>query len=267
VRVIEPYLLKLRDSGCAAFVDCTPEWLGRDPLVLRELSQRTGLHILTNTGWYNAPMTPPQAYVLDAEAIAALWAAEACHGIGGTGIRPGFIKIALNSGNHRPPPLQLKLLRAAVLASRQTGLPIVAHTIGSTAACEAAALMEQMAFDTERFIWAHADAVNGGMDRQIELARRGMWISLDGINDDYEKQTSMLRSLQEAGVSGRVLISQDSGWYNVGEPSGGTVRPYHTLFTGFIPYAASHGVDRALLDAIVTKNAARSLRIRETEGS
>lgn len=265
VKVIEPYLLKLKEAGCASFVDCTPEWLGRDPLVLRELSRTTGMHILTNTGWYNAPMVPPQAYELTAESIAELWVAEALHGIGDTGIRPGFIKIALSNDGKHPTPMQLKILRAAILTSQQTGLAIVSHTVGSTAAIEAANVMEQMGCAPERFIWAHADAADG-LQPQIDLARQGMWISLDGINGHYEKQTSMIRELHAAGVSGRILISQDSGWYNIGEPLGGTVRPYHTLFTEFMPYAAAHGVDSDLLNTIVVRNAAQALRVRNRGG-
>lgn len=263
VRVIEPYLLMLKESGCASFVDCTPDWLGRDPQVLLKLSRRTGLHILTNTGWYNAPMVPPQAYDMPEEEIAQHWVHEARHGIGATGVLPGFIKIALSNDGKPPAPMQLKILRAAILASRETGLPIVSHTVGSAAALEAAAVMGEMGFELERFIWAHADAADA-LQPQIDLARRGMWVSLDGISDDYGKQTSMIMELHAAGVSGRVLISQDSGWYAVGEPMGGTVRPYHTLFTGFIPYAASHGVDSALLQQFVVRNAAKALRIRET---
>ena len=260
VSVIEPHLVKLRDSGCQGFVDCTPIWLGRDPQVLRELSLRTGMKILTNTGWYQAPMIPPQAYALTAEEIAAQWIAEAQGGIGDTGIRPGFIKIALNSG--RLIEVQIKILRAAILASKATGLAIVSHTVGSEAVLEAVSVMEREQFSLERFIWAHADA-GDGREAQLELARKGVWLSLDGIGDRHDAHVSELCSLIEAGYADKVLISQDSGWYNVGEPQGGRVRPYHTLFTEFIPYAVEHGIGSGVLDRIVTENVAQALRVRE----
>jgi phosphotriesterase-related protein len=90
-----------------------------------------------------------------------------------------------------------------------------------------------------------------------------MWISLDGIDGDYALQAGMLKTLATEHAATHALISQDSGWYSVGEPAGGKVRPYHTLFTEFIPYAAANGVEAALLEEIVTANAARALRIRD----
>ncbi len=33
----------------------------------------------------------------------------------------------------------------------------------------------------------------------------------------------------------RALLSQDSGWYHVGEPNGGSYRGYSYIYTGFVP--------------------------------
>jgi phosphotriesterase-related protein len=34
---------------------------------------------------------------------------------------------------------------------------------------------------------------------------------------------------------GKVLISQDAGWYHVGEPGGGDYRGYTYIYTDFLP--------------------------------
>ncbi len=49
-----PYLRRVKDLGCRGFVECTPAYLGRDPRLLERLAKTTGLHILTNTGYYGA---------------------------------------------------------------------------------------------------------------------------------------------------------------------------------------------------------------------
>jgi phosphotriesterase-related protein len=49
-----PYLKELNRLGCRTLLECTPAFLGRDPLLLRELSERSGIQILTNTGYYGA---------------------------------------------------------------------------------------------------------------------------------------------------------------------------------------------------------------------
>ena len=65
--------------GCATLVECTPAYLGRDPRLLRRLSEASGLHILTNTGYYGANKDkhlPPHAFTETAEQLAARWIRE-----------------------------------------------------------------------------------------------------------------------------------------------------------------------------------------------
>src|SRR5664280_1821755 len=50
--VVLPHLEQLRSEGCRTFVDCTPAYQGRDPDLLARLARSSGLHILTNTGFY-----------------------------------------------------------------------------------------------------------------------------------------------------------------------------------------------------------------------
>ena len=52
-----PHLRKVKSAGCDTLVDCTPAYIGRDPGLLRRLSQASGLQIVTNTGLYAQPKT------------------------------------------------------------------------------------------------------------------------------------------------------------------------------------------------------------------
>src|SRR3954452_24504921 len=54
VEVVLRYLQQIKRLGCRTFVDCTAVALGRDPSLLRRLSEKPGLHILTVTGNYAA---------------------------------------------------------------------------------------------------------------------------------------------------------------------------------------------------------------------
>jgi phosphotriesterase-related protein len=44
-----------------------------------------------------------------------------------------------------------------------------------------------------------------------------------------------VKHLAGKGLLDRVLISQDSGWYRVGEPGGGRYNGYTFLYTEFLP--------------------------------
>ena len=91
-----PHLQRLKAAGGQALAECTPDFLGRDPQLLRRLSKASGLHILTNTGFYGAAndkYVPRLAYSETADELALRWVQEFEDGIIPGNIRPGFMKI------------------------------------------------------------------------------------------------------------------------------------------------------------------------------
>src|SRR5204862_534071 len=99
VEKVAPYLKQIKDLGCRTLIDATPEYIGRDPLLLRSVSKRSGINIITNTGYYGAgnnnKFLPKHAFSETADQLAERWIAEWTNGIGETGIKPGFIKIGV----------------------------------------------------------------------------------------------------------------------------------------------------------------------------
>jgi phosphotriesterase-related protein len=47
---------------------------------------------------------------------------------------------------------------------------------------------------------------------------------------------------------GRTLLSQDSGWYHVGEPGGGNYRGYTFIYTDFLPTLETAWVRPLMVD-------------------
>ena len=112
IRKVLPYLLEIISRGIQTLVECTPAFIGRDVLLLKKLSEQSGLNILTNTGYYGASdnkYLPKWAFTETAEQLAGRWVAEFEKGIEGTGIRPGFIKTGVNNG--KLSELHRKLIR------------------------------------------------------------------------------------------------------------------------------------------------------------
>ena len=127
--VVLPHLKQLRSLGCRTFVDCTPAYQGRDPDLLARLSQSSGLHILTNTGFYGAAggkYIPEFAFSATAEDLAARWTGEFQAGIPPTGIRPALIKVGVDAGPLSK--INSKLVSAAALTHLRTGMVIASHT-------------------------------------------------------------------------------------------------------------------------------------------
>jgi len=264
-----PFLLQLKALGAQSLVECTPAYLGRDPLLLKKLSEKSGLHLLTNTGYYAAAgnkFLPAYAFTETAEQLAARWIREAREGIDGTGIRPGFMKISVNAPKGTLEGLDRKIVRAAALAHRETGLTIASHTGIAAPAREQLDVLEAEGVRPEAFVWVHAQAQAmslKNLNPYLELARRGCWVSLDGLADDnvniYAEVVDLLKT---EGLLHRVLLSHDAGWYRPGEPNGGEFRPYTTLFQKFLPELKKRGFTAAELRQLTVTNPAEAFTIR-----
>jgi phosphotriesterase-related protein len=154
-----PHLRRVKALGAATLVECTPAYLGRDPRLLNRLAEASGLYILSNTGYYGANQDkhlPPHAFAESAEQLAARWIREWEHGIDDTGIKPAFIKIGVDAGPLST--IDAKLVRAAALAHKATGLPLAAHTGNGVAAFEELDLVEETGVPLSAFIWVHAQS-------------------------------------------------------------------------------------------------------------
>lgn len=252
---VMPFLEASKASGVKTIVECTPAYLGRDPLLLKELSIKSGIQFLTNTGYYGAvggKYLPKIVEEATSEELAAIWIGEAKDGIENTGIKPGFIKISVNEGSTLN-PLDEKLVRAAALTHQATGLLIVSHTGPWATAKAQIEILQSMSVDLAHFVWVHAQNEKdfSAYDTAHDL---GVWISLDGIAWDVPGHLERLRYCKEKGFLERVLVSHDAGWYRPGEPNGGDFKGYTALFDKLIPQLRSAGFTETDIDLLLVKN-------------
>ena len=265
-----PYLEELKPYKVGTFVDGTPEFMGRDPQLLAELSRRTGINILTNTGWMASDderHLPKEIKDMSAEEIASVWINEAKNGIGNTGIKPGFIKIGLNKVNLSE--TDKKLVAAACLTHLETGLTIMSFTGPADAANEQLKILKKYGIDPSAFIWSHA--MEESVSKKIlAIALMGAWIQFDGIQSEMMPQIEiekLLLNLKSTRQLNRILLSHDAGWYQPGKPNGRKFRPYSDLFSSFSLLLLSEGFTREELDQMIIKNPAEAfaVRVRKTK--
>jgi phosphotriesterase-related protein len=237
-----PHLRRIREQGIRTLVECTPAYLGRDPILLRRLAEASGLHIVTNTGYYGAnggKHLPEHARTESADDLAARWLREWRAGIEGTGIRPGFIKIGTDAGPL--PATNQKLVRAAARAHLASGLTIAAHTGDGTAAMQELEILREEGVASSAFIWVHAQN-EPEIALHAQAAKRGAWVEFDGVGPNtIDWHVELAGAMKSRGMLGRVLLSHDAGWYHVGEPRGGEYRPYDTLWSVFVPALRAAG--------------------------
>jgi phosphotriesterase-related protein len=280
LEVVLPHLDRIRSLGCRTFMDLTGVHLGRDAAVLRRISKESGMQILCATGNYAAlELRAVSGYLLTSsiDELAHRWIAEWEHGIEGSDVRPGLIKLGMDGGPL--PHIEEKMIRAAAITHLETGLTICAHISGpneflqgqgirswaATSAREQLAILESAGVSPSAWIWEHAQNGAGEPSEHVNAARRGAWLSFDGVGGggmhSDEMHLDMVMRLREEGLLHRVLVSQDSGWYHVGEPGGGMFRGYDTVFTEFIPALRERGVTESEIETIFVRNPADAFSI------
>jgi predicted metal-dependent phosphotriesterase family hydrolase len=267
-----PYLQHAKKSGVNTMAECTPAYIGRDVKLLKQLAKASGLHIITNTGYYSASgfkYLPRHAYTESIEQLAARWLNEWKYGIDGTGIRPGFIKLGVDGGPLNE--VQQKLIRAAAQVHLKSGLKIAIHNGNASAVNHELEILENEGVNANALIWVHAQNDNDGKTR-LALAKKGCCISLDGVNEtkeSVENYCKAIQDLKQARLLNRVLLSHDDGFAVTKKEDGvlfeayqnGNPVPYQSVFTLLKPALLKNGITRYEIDLIMVKNPANAFKI------
>jgi phosphotriesterase-related protein len=263
VQRVLPFLEEIKSKGVKTIIECTPSYLGKDPVLLQKLTDLTGIRFLTNTGYYGAvagKYLPEHAFTETAIELASRWIKEFEDGIEGTGVIPGFIKISVNEGDELSEEDQ-KLVMAAAITHLETGLLIVSHTGPWNTAKAEIDVLQESGVDVSNFVWVHAQAEKDFANYLI-AAEYGVWISLDGIAWDVPGHLDRFVYCKENGILDRVLLSHDAGWYSPGEPNGGDFIGFTALFDELIPLLKEKGFTQKELDLMLIKNPAKAFSIK-----
>ncbi len=211
-------LKRVRAAGVSTIVDLTTYDVGRDIRFLEEVSRKSGLNMIACTGQRFFPPQYPGVSMPSrtVAGLAEFFLKEIRQGIDGTGIKAGAIKIGIVSD--RPTGLEETGLRAAVRASKATGLPIRIHTdAAKRAGGSDAVILEDEGMDPSRVSFDHSDGIDD-MDYFLGLVRRGYSLGMDhvhrglmpGTKPSFERRAECIKLLIEAGFADKIFLSQDA---------------------------------------------------------
>lgn len=268
-------LREFRAAGGSTIVDLTNIGMGRDPLSLRTVSERSNVTIVCATGFYHGEWIPAWVHETPVEELADLFVRDITDGIDGTGIRAGVMG-ELGTSLNEIWPVEEKVLRAAARAQRRTGVAIMTHSDYGTMALDQLGILDSEGADLSRVAIGHCD-VYMPVDTVIEVARRGAWVAFDTIGKDhwedrggvrYERpdrdRLEVILKLVEAGLGDRALLASDivpppvDGPRRKDPPHYGTPG-YGYLLGEFVPQLRAAGVPHEVLEKMTVENPARLL--------
>jgi len=262
---------KAEDVGVGTIVDCGFELSGPSPMLLLALAASSPLNIVCSTGCFTADMMPPPEWVYppaSPQSVAERFIAAARHGTDGSGVRAGIIKVA--TGGSGISEIEDLVLRAAVIAQRETGLAITTHTHFTRLPDRQVDIFEDAGADLDRVVIGHMGWGSTVDDFPMYegLLKRGVNLGLDVIgtpacsDDDYVR---IILDLLEAGYASNIVLSQDTPGYERGigdlfEPAYLTGN-WTVISLSIVPKLLAKGVDEDVIDGILRRNPQRILAI------
>lgn len=254
--------------GIGAMVECTPIGCGRYVDLFHDVAERTPVKIICSTGFFHESWCPmhPIARAFDVERMTDLFVREITEGMGGTLIKAGIIKCATGEG--RVSPKEEQVLRAAAIAHKQTGCPIITHTTGGLGN-EQLDIFESEGVAPNEIIISHVGCEKDNWFEYSEsLLRRGANISFDRIGEPAfgadEHWIGLIQNAIARGYLMQIMMSHDSGvlvhGYNeIINPGVDITGDFTYLARVFIPKLQQAGVSEAQLNVMLQDNPQRVL--------
>jgi phosphotriesterase-related protein len=231
-------------------------------MLIKRIVNQTGLSILTNTGLYGArnnKYIPSYAYEKTAEELAEMWIDEYEHGIDGTSIKPGFIKISVDNADPLH-PMHEKLVKAAAITHLKTGLTIASHTGEATGLWPQLRILRESGVSPNSFIWVHSQAEKDA-ENYLKAAKMGCWISLDGLGWELKEHLEKIIFAKKNGILDRILISHDAGWYDP-QKEDQSIKSYTAIFEQLQRELMSRGFTEEEFNQLIKVNPSKAFAIK-----
>jgi phosphotriesterase-related protein len=266
-----PVMEDIKACGVRTFVDATPNETGRDPELLKEVSERSGINIVCATGYYYEEMGAPAYFKFrsrlgDAEKeIYDMFTAEITHGIANTGIRAGVIKLA--SSKDVITDYEKMFFRAAARVQKETGVPIITHTQDGSMGPQQAQLLIDHGADPAQIMIGHMSD-NTSIQYHVEVLSKGVFDGFDrmgiqglpGFPTDEEKYAVIL-GLIGIGHEDRIIISHDTIAQWLGRPYPEMPEPIKSLMANWTPTHLCRNIIPFLKKAGVTEEQAQKILV------
>jgi len=204
--------------GIKTIIDATTNDVGgRNPMLYVDLAKKTKMNIICSTGLYTEHEGSPAYWTTKAiwgmdisKMMSELFIREITQGIGKTGVKAGVIKIG---SGPKMSTWETAVHKAAVVAQKATGVPIITHTEGPTGGIEQADLLLAEGANPRKVMIGH---VSNSKDIEYHKAilAKGVYIAFDRIGLDiitpFDVNLKNVAELCKMGFEKQIMLSHDT---------------------------------------------------------
>ncbi|NPU82955.1 MAG: phosphotriesterase-related protein [Syntrophaceae bacterium] len=265
---------KVKAHGVKTIVDATPNDMGRNPTLLKEIAEKSGLNIICASGYYSeaegaSPYFKAWSKFGDGvKQIYDVFKKETTEGIGATRIKSGVLKLASSKGIITD--YERMFFKAAALVSQEEGIPIVTHTEEGTQGLEQTDLLLSAGVDPKRIMIGHICG-STNMEYLLSILEKGVYIGFDrfgiegiaGTPKDSRREACLI-GLLGMGYTSQIMISHDWVNYWLGRQGVSAIisivmpnwKPTH-LFEDVLPILEKAGVKADQVESMLNENPRR----------
>ena len=263
-------LLFFKNAGGNTVVDATMDGIGRDPERLRRMSEETGLNIIMGTGFYVSSTHPDELEKMSEEEISELMCREIRDGV--SGVKAGIIgEIGISELFN---DAERKVLRAAAIAHKKTGVGVLLHiNPWTTAGDEATDILLRGGVAPDRIAVSHIDVENRE-EYIFSLLKKGVYVEFDNFGKEYyvekdarrdgygcfvsdKARVELLKKLIDKGYLSQILLSCDVCLKTLLRSYGGW--GYDHLLLNVLPMMKEEGISDREIEIMLKDNPAKFL--------
>lgn len=245
---------ELYEKGVRNIVDVTNYGMQRNPLYVQEVAQQTGLNIIQATGFYQEKFLPAFVSEASVKDLQEIMVKEIVSGLDQSGIKAKLIGEIATSKNVMTPN-EKKVFDAAIIAHKETGVPISTHTTLGTFGHEQVLYFKKNKIDLEKVVIGHVD-LTGNAEYVLHMIDQGVYVEFDTIGkENYQPdylRIMMLKEIEKRGFIDRVFLSMDITRKSNLKYMGGI--GYSYLLDVFVPQALENGLSQTFIDNMLIHN-------------
>lgn len=260
-----------KQAGGSTIVEVTPIAHGRGPEGLKQVSERTGVHLVMSTGFYHQLGHPAYIAEKSIDELAQMMVKEINEGIEGTTVRAGFMGDVGTTGSVTAN--EQKVLRACARAHLETGVAIGIHIDpGAQEALTVAKILFEEGVQPDRIVMEHMDE-NPDDEYHVRVADTGVFVEFDTWGSEMylggryyatePKDTvraAQTKFLIDRGYADQLLVAQDIWIRMLMRRYGG--EGYDSFLTYGVPMLLQVGVTEEQIRMMTVDNARRALTVR-----
>lgn len=255
VELVADELADFHEAGGRSIIEMTPEGIGRDAVKLREISEASGVQVISGMAFYDESTYPEWLHTASVDQIADYLVRQIEEG--SEGVRAGLIGELASHNEPAPNPSgyqlhepESRVFVAAAKAQKRTGVAISTHASLGRAGHAQLNVLERAGADLARVVIGHCDAhwhedIDLDLQYYLPILERGAYCQFDLIGwtelASDEIRAERIATLVKLGYASKVTLSTDTCRLSHLHRNGG--RGFDYLWKSFLPRLRQRGVN------------------------